>query len=84
MLITEKMKSDMMDVRDEEMLCCDKCGSTNIIEKCWIFVNDVVVINGDCYQKTEEPDDGLIWCKSCGDACRVTDLKTWKKDNTKN
>ena len=84
MLITEKMKSDMMDVRDEEMLCCDKCGSTNIIEKCWIFVNDVVVVNGDCYQRTEEPDDDLTWCKSCEDACRVTDLKTWKKDNPKN
>ena len=83
MLITEQMKKDMKKLKDEDMLCCSDCGSIRIIEKCWIFINDVVVLNGECYQRVDDTDSDIIWCKDCNDVCQTVNLQEWKENNPK-
>ena len=74
----------MKKIKDEDMLCCSDCGSTRIIEKCWIFINDVVVLNGECYQRVDEPaGNDTVFCKDCYDECYTDNLQEWKDNNPK-
>ena len=83
MLITEQMKKDMHKIKDEDMLCCSDCGSTNIIEKCWIFINDIAVLSGECYQRVDDTDSDIICCKDCNCECQAVNLQEWKDNNPK-
>ena len=91
MLITEQMRRDMQKIKDgkenrkiwEDMLCCSDCGSINITEKCWIFINDVAVLDGECYQRVDDCDSDMIWCKDCNDVCHTVNLQEWKENNPK-
>ena len=73
----------MQKIKDEDMYCCRNCVGTSITEKCWIFINDVIAVNGECYQRVDECDSDIIWCKDCNDACHLVNLKKWKKNNPK-
>ena len=81
MLITEQMRRDMQKIKDEDMLCCSDCGGIAITEKVWVFINEVVVLNGECYQAVDDCDSDMIWCKDCNDACHTVNLQEWKENN---
>ena len=80
--LTKQMKEDMRKIKEQDLIVCQDCGETDIVEKMWVDTNSYVSIDGDAYYKYGgDEDDGQYWCNKCDDMCHPLHISEYKKEN---
>ena len=83
--LTKQMKEDMRKIKEQDLIVCQDCGETDIVEKMWVDTNSYVSIDGDAYYKYDgDIDDEQYWCNKCDDMCHplhISEYNEYKKEN---
>ena len=80
--LTKQMKEDMRKIKEQDLIVCQDCGETDIVEKMWVDTNSYVSIDGDAYYKYDgDIEDGQYWCNKCNDMCHPPHISEYKKEN---
>ena len=62
--LTKQMKEDIRKIKEEDLIVCQDCGETDIVEKMWVDTNSYVSIDGDAYYKYDgDIEDGEEFMK---------------------
>ena len=58
-ILLGKSSKTLMVIKEEEILVCSQCGGENIEHKCWVNVNDDMVLESASYDPSDQ------WCRDC-------------------